>query len=175
MNLIPSAPLWLVIVLGCAMIAAAVEDALRFRISNLTSLVVLAGAIVAAVIEGPSVVLWQNGVVFLVLLLLGTAAFAGGWLGGGDVKLFAAVGLWFDLRAAVWLVALVFLAGGLVAIVYLASRPFRRNASGKIRSGRVPYGVAIALGALVMVLAGRGAFTHHQQPLPQFRINPPRG
>jgi prepilin peptidase CpaA len=170
LNLVVAAPLWLVAVLGCAMLAAAVEDAARYRISNITSLVVLGGAICAAIIEGPSSALWQNGVVFLVILVLGTAAFAAGLLGGGDVKLFAATALWFDLSSAVWFVAFVFIAGGVVAVLYLATRPLR-NRGGKRKNTRVPYGVAIALGALAMMLVDRGAFPHHQRQLPGVKIN----
>ena len=152
------------------MLAAAVEDAARLRISNITSLLVLAGAVVAAVIEGPSLDLWQNVVVLAAILLLGTAAFSAGWLGGGDVKLFAAMGLWFDLKSAVSFVALTFLAGGLVAIGYMISRPFRRNAQ-NTRKTRIPYGIAIALGAVLMVLLDRGSLGHHERPLPPIRIN----
>ena len=152
------------------MLAAAVEDAARLRISNVTSLLVLAGAVAAAVIEGPSLYLWQNVVVLAVILLLGTAAFSAGWLGGGDVKLFAAMGLWFDLKSAVSFVALTFLAGGLVAIGYMISRPFRRNAQ-NTRKTRIPYGIAIALGAVLMVLLDRGSLGHHERPLPPIRIN----
>jgi prepilin peptidase CpaA len=156
LNLIAGAPVWLAILLACAMAAAAVEDAARFRISNLIAAAVLIGALVAAAIAGPSLGLWQNIAVFLILLLLGTGAFAAGWLGGGDVKLFAAAGLWFDLRVALAFVVLVFLAGGLVAIAYLIARPFRGEAADK-KSRRVPYGVAIAVGALAMILISRQA------------------
>ena len=165
MNLVATAPLWLIAVLGCAMLAAAIEDAARFRISNLTCLVVLVGAIAAAVIAGPSLMLWQNGAVFLAILVLGTVAFSAGLLGGGDVKLFAAAGLWFDLRSAVTFVPMVFLAGGLVAVAYLLARPFRRSAGGR-ESRRVPYGIAIALGTLALIVTSSSMFGHHGRTLP---------
>jgi Flp pilus assembly protein protease CpaA len=78
LNLIPTAPLWLVIMLGCAVVAAAIEDGARYRISNVTCLVVLLGAVIAAVIEGPSLALWQNVAVFAAILTLGTVAFSAG-------------------------------------------------------------------------------------------------
>jgi prepilin peptidase CpaA len=173
-NLIPAAPLWLIVILCLAMLAAAVEDAARLRISNTTSLLVLIGAIVAAVIQGPSFDLWQNVVVLAAILVLGTVAFSAGWLGGGDVKLFAATGLWFDLKSAVSFVALTLLAGGLVAIGYMISRPFRRN-SKNTRNTRIPYGIAIALGAVLMVLLDRGNSAHHERPLPPISLTPHRG
>ena len=166
MNLFAGAPVWLLAILVLALIAAAVEDAARLRISNVTVLVVLGTAIVAAIVEGPSLSLWQNALLFLVILALGTAAFAGGWLGGGDVKLFAAAALWADLRIALWLVALVFLSGGLLAIAYLASRPLRRSSGGK----RIPYGIAIAAGTLAVMALSRGYLQDHSRQLPPIKI-----
>jgi prepilin peptidase CpaA len=170
LNLVAAAPLWLIILFGCAMVAAAIEDGARLRISNVTSLLVVIGAIVAAVIAGPQWSLWQNILVFVVLLTLGTFSFSAGWLGGGDVKLFAATGLWFDLRSAVGFLALVFLAGGLVAILYIARRAFRE--AGKKKGPGVPYGIAIAVGACAMVLLNASAFQHRERPLPPIRIAP---
>lgn len=168
MNLLATAPLWSLVVLVVALLAAAIEDAARLRISNLTCLVVLIAAVAAAGAEGFSGPLWQNVAVFAILLALGTLAFGAGLLGGGDVKLFAAVGLWVDLRTAVWLVALIFISGGLLAIAYLTSRPFRRNRS---KDRRVPYGIAIAVGTIAVI-----AFAHapsaDQHPLPAFNYHP---
>ena len=151
MNLILTAPTWLIVVLVLALLAAALQDAIRFKISNLTCGIVLLTAIVAMVLQGFSMSLWQNLSVCIAILVLGTAAFAGGWLGGGDVKLLAVLGLWFDLRSAVALLAAVFIAGGLVAFLYIAARWARlRKQSLDKGGGRVPYGIAIAAGALFM-------------------------
>ena len=155
MNLIAAAPLWLIVALCCAFVAAAAEDAVRLRISNITSISVVTAAIVAGVIAGPSAMVWQNGAVFLIILVLGTAAFAGGLLGGGDVKLFAATGLWFGLKPAIEFVAIVFISGGVIAILYLLARPFRHRISATTKSARIPYGIAIALGGVAMVLLER--------------------
>lgn len=171
MNLIAAAPLWLILIFALAMLAAAVEDGARYRISNLTSLVVLVGAIVAAVLVGPTWALWKNGAVFAALLVLGTLAFSARLLGGGDVKLFAAAGLWFDPISALMFVALVFLSGGVVAIAYLATRHWRLHGRDK-KSSRVPYGIAIALGAMAMVMLDSRAFGHHERPLAPLRIVP---
>jgi len=161
LNLITSAPLWLIAVLIVALLAGAIEDALRLRISNITSVIVLAGGICAAVLAGPSVSLWQNALVFCAILALGTAAFAAGLLGGGDVKFLAALGIWVDLIGGVWLVALVFIAGGFLGAAYIASRPYRSN-----KKQRIPYGIAIAIGALAVIAMSRGWLQHHPRPLP---------
>jgi len=147
MNLIVGAPLWLVASLFLVLAAAAIEDAVRLRISNATSLAVFAGAIVAAAVQGFSPALWQNAAVFVLILGLGTAAFAAGALGGGDVKLLAGLGLWVDFRGAVALISVVFLAGGVLALVYLASRAV--IGANSVKSRRIPYGIAIAVGAVL--------------------------
>jgi prepilin peptidase CpaA len=172
LNLVAVAPAWLLILLGCAMLAAAIEDGIRLRISNLTSLVVLAGAILSAVLAGPTWGLWQNFVVFAAVLVVGTVAFSSGLLGGGDVKLFAAAGLWFDFASAIWFVAFVFLAGGVLAIVYIAVRAIRRAAVGNRQGSGVPYGIAIAVGAATMVLVNVQTAAHKPRPFPAIRIVP---
>jgi prepilin peptidase CpaA len=154
------------------MIAAAVEDAARLRISNLTVVVVLLGAVADAMIKGPSWEMWQNLVVFVALLALGTLAFSARWLGGGDVKLFAAAGLWFDLSSALTFVVLVLLSGGLVAICYVLSRPFRPVPPGGKMARRIPYGIAIAVGALAMILLSPATFGGHQRPSPASKYVP---
>ena len=149
MNLIVGAPWWLVAILAAALLAAAVEDVLRLRISNITCLAVFGAALVAMGIHGLSTSLWQNWAIFIAILVLGTPAFAAGWFGGGDVKLLAAIGLWLDLQAVVGLIAAVFIVGGIVALLYIIGRRFTRSADGtKSRDRRVPYGLAIAAGAI---------------------------
>jgi prepilin peptidase CpaA len=160
MNLIVGAPWWLSTLLALVLCAAAVEDAVRLRISNLTCLAVIILALIAMAIHGFPPALWQNAVVFLLILVVGTAAFAARMLGGGDVKLLAALGLWMNFAGAVWLIAAVFLAGGVLAILFILTRPIRRRVSGsteKSGSARIPYGLAIAAGALLVFGAQLGA------------------
>jgi prepilin peptidase CpaA len=148
MNLIVSAPQWLAALLAAALLAGAAEDVLRLRISNITVLVVLAGAIAAMAFAGFHGSLWENAVVFAAILAVGTFAFARNWLGGGDVKLLAATGLWVGFAAAPWLLATIFLAGGAVAVVYIIIRKLRGLK--RSEANRIPYGVAIAAGALFL-------------------------
>ena len=154
MNLIVGLPWWLIAFLFVAVAAAAIEDALRLRISNFTCAAVIFGALIAMGVHGLSGTLWQNAVVCIVILAVGTAAFAAGWLGGGDVKLLASVGLWLDLQAAAGLLAAVFLAGGLLAVAYIVARRFaHRTRQARAAGGQVPYGVAIAMGAIFIFTA----------------------
>jgi prepilin peptidase CpaA len=153
MNLIPNSPTWLVLLLCAALLAAAAEDFVRLRISNLTCAAVLILALIAMGISGFPLALWQNVVVFAVLLALGIPLFAAGKMGGGDVKLLACLGLWVDLRDGLWLLASVLLAGGILALVYILVR-LARGAGRDKKSKGIPYGIAIAAGA-ALIFAGQ--------------------
>lgn len=80
------------------------------------------------------------GAVFLLFAL----AFQIGAMGGGDVKLAAALALWFAPADTLRLIVLMSLAGGLLTLIVIIEHRLRHN------EGRpeVPYGVAIAFGAL---------------------------
>jgi prepilin peptidase CpaA len=169
MNLFVLAPTWLLVILGTALLAAGFEDAFRRRISNVTVFVVLSSAVVAAILRGPELSAWENATVFVALLTVGSAMFAADMLGGGDVKLFAALGLWTDFERATILIAAIFVAGGFLTLAILSSRLIFRGADGiplRERSRRIPYGVAIALGGLFTIaLQQEIAAARHPTPL----------
>ena len=145
MNLIFSAPIWLIGILALTLIAAAIEDLVRLRISNVTCGIVFFAALLAMILHGFSTSLWQNAVVCIGILIIGMPAFAKGWFGGGDVKLLAALGLWLNLQAALGLLAAVFIAGGIIALIYILVRTIWGVHR---RDGRIAYGLAIVAGAL---------------------------
>jgi prepilin peptidase CpaA len=87
--------------------------------------------------------------------------FAAGKLGGGDVKLLAAAGLWFDFAGGLWMLICVAIAGGVLALIVIALRAFgwseglrQRVVLLRPRAG-IPYGVAIAAGALIAMALER--------------------
>jgi len=155
MNLIILSPVWLAWIFAGLLGVAAIEDAIRLRISNLLVLGVLAGAISAMFLAGPTIALWQNFAVFAGLLVIGTPMFAAGKMGGGDVKLLAAAGLWFDLRGALMMIGSVLVAGGVLALLIIIARLFgwsdatRERIHLLRRGGGIPYGVAISAGAII--------------------------
>lgn len=161
MNLAASAPQWLAWLLTLSLLVAAAEDAVRLRISNFTSLAVLILAIVAMAVEGFSPSLWENAAAFAAVLIVGSFLFAREILGGGDVKLLASVCLWFDLKGSLALITSVMIAGGVLALLILAARMFTRNkTSNRIavlnKNAGIPYGIAIAAGALITLAVTRG-------------------
>lgn len=156
MNLVVGAPVWLVVMLVAVLAAAAIEDVVRLRISNLTSIAVLVLAIVAMGFRGFPTSLWQNVLVFAAVLVAGTFAFARGWFGGGDVKLLASVGLWMSLKGAFFLLGAVSIAGGLIGLAYIARGALKGVSRAERRKARnVAYGLAIAAGAVVSIAAQR--------------------
>ena len=80
-------------------------------------------------------------------------------MGAGDVKLFSALALFTGLELLGTFTLATAVSGGVVALTFLITRPARRNAMvGRNGKGdhreSVPYGVAIGLGALMVVWGG---------------------
>ena len=162
MNLVAESPWWLAALLALLLVIAAAEDAVRLRISNLTCGLILLAAIAAMGVAGPDWRLWQNFAVLAALLAIGTPMFAAGKIGGGDVKLLAVTGLWFDIEGALRMLLAVVLAGGVLALLVMAFRliGWSDNARKRVQVLRpgagLPYGVAIAAGALIALGLQRG-------------------
>jgi prepilin peptidase CpaA len=161
-NLAAQAPAWLALILAILLIAAAAQDCVQLKISNIIVGLVLLGAIAAALIVGPEIALWQNLAILAGLIAIGMPLFATGKLGGGDVKLLAVTGAWFNLAAMPRMLIAVFIAGGVLALLILVLRAFRWSEGARNRivllrpHGGIPYGVAIAAGALVTMVLARG-------------------
>ena len=134
---------------GVTLVAAAVSDMRSFRISNVFPAILILLFITAYGLSGFSSALWQNLLHFLLALGVGMGLFGRGWIGGGDAKLYAAVALWFGWTGAVTLIFLTGLAGAVLAIAFVAARMLglRKNVPKEDR--RIPYGVAIAAGAIL--------------------------
>ena len=156
MTLLASAPAWLVATMLLLVFLSAVEDGLRLTIGNWQSAGIAIAAFVAVAIDGPATGLWQNVLLFVVMLAVGTFLFARGWMGGGDIKLLAASSLWFDLASGWKLLVAIALAGGLEAVLLIGLRriawpdPVRRRVLLLRRGEGIPYGIAIALGVALM-------------------------
>ena len=81
--------------------------------------------------------------VFLVFALL----FHFGMMGGGDVKLLAALALWLPVGAVLNLLVIMSIVGGLLTLVMMLRHRMKKN-EGELE---VPYGVAIALGGFWVI------------------------
>jgi len=140
---------FLLVALAAILVVAAVIDVRTFTISNRLNLTVALMAplywlsIALPLWPGVGIQLAAGAGVFVVL----AAAFYAGMMGGGDVKLAAALALWFSPGSTIKFLVLTSLAGGVLTLVVLAWHRARR------REGRpeIPYGVAIAFGGLVIL------------------------
>jgi prepilin peptidase CpaA len=155
MNLVGLAPQWVVISLAVLLVLAGLQDAIQLKISNFTCASILVLGIATLFLVGPSVQAWQNLALLGAALTIGTMLFSAGKMGGGDVKLFAATAFWFNLSSALWLLVSVTIAGGILAFVIIGARMVnwsdalqRRATILRPKSG-IPYGIAIAAGALL--------------------------
>ena len=74
-------------------------------------------------------------------------AFALGGMGGGDVKLVAAIALWLPWEAVIVLLVLMSLAGGVLTLAMVARKKLARSEARL----EIPYGVAIAFGGLWLI------------------------
>ena len=136
----------LVVLLAAMLVWAAVVDVRTFTISNKLNLAI---ALMAPWFWwATGIDLWPDAAIRVAVavgvFLLFAIAFQLGAMGGGDVKLAAALALWFAPGDTVRLIILMSLAGGLLTLVVLGVHRARK------KEGRpeVPYGVAIAFGGL---------------------------
>lgn len=146
-------------VLPLLVVVAALKDVTSMTIPNWLCGALSAAFVPAALLTGLP---WQEAGLHLGvgagMLALGAGLFALGWLGGGDAKLLAACGLWLGWPGALSLVLWTAVGGGVVALSFLAARkaatfaPALPGPAWLTRllqpGGDVPYGLAIAVGAL---------------------------
>jgi prepilin peptidase CpaA len=139
----------LIVVLAAILIFAAIIDVRTFTISNRLNLTVALLAplywLSVALTPWPEIAIQLAVGVAVFVLFAG--AFYAGMMGGGDVKLAAALALWFSPASTLKFLVLTSLAGGVLTLVVLAWHRAKR------REGRpeVPYGVAIAFGGLAIL------------------------
>ena len=157
-NLPTLVPDWLYWAFIGLLLLAALQDAAMLKISNYICGAVLLLGVAGAVIAGPTAALWENGLGFILALAIGTFLFGRGILGGGDVKLFAATILWFELGTASRLLMWTALAGGALAVLIILARtlPWPDAIRSRVRvlqpKAGIPYGIAIAAGAIITSL-----------------------
>ncbi len=145
------------------MIAAAVSDVAAMKIPNwLTALMALSFFPMAFVIGMPFAVMAWHVTAGVALFALGFLLFSVGLYGGGDAKLMAAAGLWFGTSQTLPFLVATVAVGGLLCLAFMAWSFFvfsfdlhgPEGAKGRglikqMMSLNVPYGLAIAAGAII--------------------------
>ena len=148
-----------ILIFPALVITAALRDVVSYTIPNWISAALVAGFPIAALAQGLSLqTMGMNLGVGVAALILGMVMFAMRWIGGGDAKLFAAAALWLGWPAVPMYLGVTGIAGGAVAVGLLSLRSpivagFVVNSPAWLRrlaepGENVPYGVAIAVGAL---------------------------
>ena len=139
----------LLVTLAALLVVAAVIDVRTFTISNrLNATVALLAPLYwlsVALAPWPGVAVQVGAATAVFIVLAG--AFYAGMMGGGDVKLAAALALWFPPAVTLKFLVLMSIAGGALTLLLLVWHRVKR------REGRpeIPYGVAIAFGALAVL------------------------
>ena len=139
----------LVGLLAILLLVAAVVDVRTFTISNRLNLTV---ALLAPLFWWSiAMPLWPNAAVQIAIAAavfgLFAIAFFAGLMGGGDVKLAAALALWFSPLTTLNFLVLMSIAGGVLTLLVVAVHRLQK------KEGRpeIPYGVAIAFGGLAIL------------------------
>ncbi|OEJ68924.1 A24 family peptidase [Magnetovibrio blakemorei] len=143
------------------LIYGAWSDARTLKIPNWVSLTLLVAFFPTALSAGLSLetISWHLGG-GLLFLVAGFVLFAFGLFGGGDAKLLAVCALWTGWDQLLWLLAAVVLVGGGLCILVIILRRglgmwpdwLVNAAKGLFEPNKaVPYGIAIAAGALMVL------------------------
>jgi prepilin peptidase CpaA len=135
--------------LALLLIGAAAVDVRTFTISNRLNLTV--AALAPLFWWSIGLPLWPNvamqAAVAAGVFALLAAAFCAGMMGGGDVKLAAALALWFSPLSTLRFLVLMSIAGGVLTLLIVAVHRVRK----KPGKPQIPYGVAIAFGGLAIL------------------------
>lgn len=135
--------------LAALLVAAAVWDLRKREIPN--PIVVGVALLAIPFWWATGLALWPDVALQIGVALIVFAAFAGmfacGWMGGGDVKLLAALALWLPWQAVVMMLVIMSFAGGVLTLAMVIWNRLRRPAA----TLEIPYGVAIAFAGLWLI------------------------
>jgi prepilin peptidase CpaA len=139
----------LVVLLACGLAAAAALDWRSRTIPNWLNAAIALGAIPFWVASGlhlwPAVALHVG--VALAVFAVFAFAFQLGMMGGGDVKMVAAIALWLPPLAVLKLLVIMSVAGGLLTLVMIIPHRLRKAAG----QPEIPYGIAIAFAGMWLI------------------------
>jgi prepilin peptidase CpaA len=148
-----------VVILPVLAVIAALHDLTTMKIPNWISAVLIVAFFPAAFVLGlPLGVVGASVGLAIAMLVVGMGMFAANWIGGGDAKLLAASMLWMGVSGSVPFVLYTALVGGGFCLLLMTARShlpfFAQTGPGWVMrlmqpKGDIPYGVAIAIGALL--------------------------
>ena len=159
----------LAVVASVLLIGAATQDVVARTVSDRSTALLASIGMVLRYRDGWLV---ATTCISILVFLTALACWSRGWLGGGDVKLLAAVMLLVPPPLQTTVLFVMAMAGGVLSIIFLITRQWLQVKSGPKpaafvrrvvrielwrlgRGGPIPYAVAIAAGAL-SALASEG-------------------
>lgn len=135
------------------------HDLTTMQIPNWVAMALTGAFFLVALLLGlPLAVIGASAALAFVALLVGMGMFAMNWIGGGDAKLMAAALLWLGASGALPFILYTALVGGGFCLLLMTARShlplFAQTGPGWVMrlmqpKGDIPYGVAIAVGALL--------------------------
>ncbi len=145
---------------------AMATDAYAYRIPNMVNLaIILLFPIALFATDAP--LNWQNALLgFALVFAVGFVLFVANIMGGGDVKMLAAISLWLEYgRILLDFFLLMSILGGILTLFLLSSRKYAPFIALKMRKNHipklfthgepVPYGIAIGIAFLWLLWAGK--------------------
>jgi len=140
---------FLLLALVVLLLSAGMEDVRTREIANWKN------ALIALLAPGwwmaSGLSLWPGVAIQLAVAVAVFGLFVGafwlGQMGGGDVKLIGALALWLPPQPLLWMLVLMSLLGGALTLLMVADKLLRK----KKQLPEIPYGVAIALAALLVI------------------------
>ena len=145
-------------VLPILVIIAGLSDLTTMKIPNWINLALLVAYFPVALLLGMDLpTLGLSTLIGFGVLIAGMVMFALRWVGGGDAKLFAAAALWMGPQATLGFLLFSALVGGLFCLMLMNARAWLQAYAPALPGwgqrlmqpkGDIPYGVAIAIGAL---------------------------
>lgn len=139
---------------------AAASDLFTMTISNRVSLALIAGFLALALFGGMGLHdMLMHIAAGAAVLVAAFACFAMGWVGGGDAKVVACVALWFGFDHLLEYLVYASLFGGALTLLLIQFRLWplpnplaRQDWLNRLhdRQAGIPYGIALALGALMV-------------------------
>lgn len=138
-------------VLALVAVAACWFDITERRIPNWLVLATLAGGLLFAAAGPEAGALVPRLIHAAIALIIGMGLYAIRLIGAGDAKFYAAVAGWFNVSEGLGLLVAVSLVGAVFALGWIIMRRLRPNrapAADNPDRAKLPFGVAISLGAL---------------------------
>ena len=142
----PALPLALMFVLtSCLILISLIDYKTQIIPDGLVGVIAVSGALynLLYVPQGVVDMLFGGAVGFVVMLLI--FFISRGGMGGGDVKLSTAVGLWLGVEGTLLFLLLAFIMGGVISLLLLVSGV-------KSKGDAIPFGPFLCLAAFITVL-----------------------